>query len=36
MGEDSEPAGAELSVADQATLGQTVIDALAKTPRFPK
>jgi hypothetical protein len=35
-GRGFEPAGAELSVADQATLGQTVIDALAKTPRFPK
>jgi hypothetical protein len=35
-GRGFEPVGAELSVADQARLGQTVLDTLAKAPRFPK
>ena len=35
-GQGFEVTGSELSVADAATLGQTVLDTLAKAPRFPK
>ena len=35
-GQGFEPAGAGVPVGDHAQLGQTMLDALAKAPRFPK